>query len=65
VFDGDALLFVAGVESDRQGLADLWRRHVAGAVVEETLQCSHAEMVSTEALQAIGRVLQESNEGEP
>ncbi len=65
VFDGDAVLFVAGAEQDRSGLADLWRRHVAGEVVGVSFQCSHEEMVSGEVLRAVGRVLDESNEGEP
>lgn len=65
VFDGDAVLFVASAEPQRHGLADLWRRHVAGAVVEERLQCSHSEMVSAESLQTIGRVLVQPNQNEP
>jgi len=65
VFDGDALLFVAGSEQDRGGLADLWRRHVTGVVVEKPLPCSHGEMVSPDALRTIGRLLAESNEDEP
>lgn len=65
VFDGDALLFVAGAEPDRNELANLWRRHVAGAVTDRTLPFSHGEMVDDEVLQIVGDVLAESNEGEP
>ncbi len=58
-YDGDVRLFVAGREDDRDGLADLWRRHVTGTVVERALPVAHSDMVSDAALDAIGSCLEE------
>ena len=58
VFHGDLVVFSAEQdESDRGAyLKRSWRPHVAGDIVVRPIDCTHQEMLTTDALSAYGRV---------
>jgi amino acid adenylation domain-containing protein len=59
VFNGDLIIFSAERdESDRSSyLGQIWRPHVAGDIIVHSIDCTHQEMLTTEALSLYGRQL--------
>jgi thioesterase domain-containing protein len=60
VFDGDALLFSAGVRSEgRDPDRTLWEPFVRGEVTEVTLPCTHSDMVLPDMLRQVWETIAE------
>jgi thioesterase domain-containing protein/acyl carrier protein len=59
VFNGDLIIFSAERdESDRSSyLRQIWRPHVAGDIIVHSIDCTHQEMLTTEALSLYGAQL--------
>jgi amino acid adenylation domain-containing protein len=59
VFNGDLIIFSAERdESDRSSyLRQIWRPHVAGDIIVHSIDCTHQEMLTTEALSLYGTQL--------
>jgi thioesterase domain-containing protein/acyl carrier protein len=61
VFNGDLIIFSAERdESDRSSyLRQIWRPHVAGDIIVHSVDCTHQEMLTTEALSLYGTQLKQ------
>jgi thioesterase domain-containing protein/acyl carrier protein len=57
VFDGDMTIFTATRGGDGAPLGPLWRPYVDGAITEYAVDCTHEEMLSSEALDVFGAQL--------
>ncbi|MGY5311393.1 non-ribosomal peptide synthetase [Nocardia gipuzkoensis] len=57
VFDGDVVLFTAA--KDRHRADELWAPHVRGKAIEYLVDCTHSEMLHTDALRQYGDQLRD------